>query len=94
MFRPSSKLSTSSLKAGFGEIHLDFQVEIKPVEPRKGEAFLHSSPNPLAPTLEELLQEALTPTEAEQFISHLCPLVERGQGTYRMAVAYLWAVRH
>jgi arsenite methyltransferase len=81
-------------KAGFGEIHLDLQVDIRPLEPRNWEAFLRSAPNPLAPTLEEAMQEALTPAEAERFTNHLRPLVEQGQGTYRMALAYLWAIKH
>ena len=40
------------------------------------------------------MQEALSAAEAEQFAAHLCPLVEKGQGTRRMALAYLWAVQH
>lgn len=80
-------------KAGFGEVHLDVQVDIRPLEPRNWEAFLRSAPNPLAPTLEEAMQEALTPAEAERFTNHLRPLVEQGQGTYRMALAYLWAIK-
>lgn len=80
-------------KAGFGEIHLDLQVYIKPREAMMWEAFLHSSPNPLAPTLEEALREALTPDEAAQFVHYLRPLVEEGQGTGRMALAYLWAIK-
>jgi arsenite methyltransferase len=80
-------------KAGFGEIHLDLQVKIEPKEPEHWEAFLRSSPNPLAPTLEEAMQEALTPAEAERFTNHLRPLVEQGQGTYRIAVVYLWAIK-
>ncbi len=80
-------------KAGFGEVHLHTQVDVRPLRPKKWEALLHSSPNPLAPTLEEVLHEALTPAEAERFTDHLRPLVEQGQGTYRMAVAYLWAVK-
>ncbi|HEY7347549.1 MAG TPA: methyltransferase domain-containing protein [Ktedonobacterales bacterium] len=80
-------------KAGFGEIHLHVQVDMKPMEPAKWDTFRQSAPNPLAPTLEEVLQAALTPAEAEQFANHLSPLVERGQGTTRMAVAYLWAIK-
>lgn len=80
-------------RAGFGEVHLDVQVDIRALEPRNWEAFLHSAPNPLAPTLEEAMGESLTPAEAERFTNHLRPLVEQGQGTYRMAVAYLWAIK-
>jgi hypothetical protein len=79
------------VKAGFEEVHLDLQVNITPKKPQGWEGFWRSSPNPLAPTLEEVMQEALTPAEAERFTAHLQPLVEQGQGTDRMALAYLWA---
>jgi arsenite methyltransferase len=80
-------------KAGFDEIHLDTQAKIEPKKPAPWDGFVRSSPNPLAPTLEEVLQEALAPAEAERFVSHLRPLVEEGQGTYRVALAYLWAIK-
>jgi ubiquinone/menaquinone biosynthesis C-methylase UbiE len=80
-------------KAGFSEIHLETQVKIEPKKPTPWDAFLRSAPNPLAPTLEEVLQQALTPAEAERFAGHLRPLVEQGQGTTRIALAYLWAIK-
>ncbi len=80
-------------KAGFSEVHLDFQAEVKPVEPRAWDGFVQSSPNPLVPTLEEAMRQALTPEEAERFTAYLRPLVEQGRGTWRMALAYLWAVK-
>jgi len=54
---------------------------------------VRAAPNPLAPTLEEAMREALTSDEAERFTAYLRPLVERGQGTRRSAVARLWAVK-
>jgi hypothetical protein len=39
------------------------------------------------------MQEALTPEEIEQYVAHLRPSVEAGQGTWREAVAYLWAIK-
>jgi hypothetical protein len=80
-------------KAGFGEVHLDLKVHVEPKEPRVWQGFLRSSPNPLAPTLEEVLQEAIAPAEAERFTNYLRPLVEEGQGTTRMALAYVWAIK-
>jgi arsenite methyltransferase len=90
-------------QAGFTEIHLELQVEIVPGRfakevdmrnPPTWEVFVKSSPNPLVPTLEEAMREALTPAEIEQFTAHLRPLVESRQDVYRLAVAYLWAVKH
>jgi len=80
-------------KAGFSEIHLELQIEVKPHESADWSAFLHTAGNPKIPTLEEAMQEALTPAEAEKFINHIRPLVESRQGTRRFAVAYLWAVK-
>jgi ubiquinone/menaquinone biosynthesis C-methylase UbiE len=80
-------------KAGFSEIHLELQIEVKPHEKEDWSAFLHTAWNPKIPTLEEAMQEVFTPSEAEIFTNHLRPLVEAGQGTHRLAVAYLWAVK-
>jgi arsenite methyltransferase len=80
-------------KAGFSEIHLELQIEVKPHENADWSVFLHTAGNPKIPTLEEAIQEALTPAEAERFRNHLRPLVETRQGTRRFAVAYLWAVK-
>ena len=43
----------------------------------------------VAPQDEEAVKAALTDEEAETFIAHLRPLVERNQGTIRSALAYL-----
>ncbi len=58
------------------------------------EAFLRSSPNPLASTLEEAMAAALSPDEAERFTAHLRPLFETNQTEERMEYVYLWAVKH
>jgi arsenite methyltransferase len=56
-------------------------------------AFLKGAGNPLAPTLEEAMEEALTPAEAERFEAHLRPLAETGGGLREMAAAFLWATK-
>jgi len=80
-------------QAGFGEIHLDLHIEVRPVRPEPWESFLRRSGNPTIPMHDEAIREALTPAEVERFTAHLRPLVEQGRGTWRMAVAYLWAVK-
>jgi arsenite methyltransferase len=93
-------LLTFAEKAGFTEVHLELQVDIVPGMFEKGEtepsweAFLRSSPNPLMPTLEEAMQQALTRDEIERFTNHLRPLVEGKGYVRRFAMAYLWAVKH
>jgi len=80
-------------KAGFKEIYLELQIEIKPSENADWSVMMHTAWNPKIPTLEEAMQQALTPGEAENFVNHLRPLVESKYGINRSAVAYLWAVK-
>jgi ubiquinone/menaquinone biosynthesis C-methylase UbiE len=96
-------LLTYAERAGFAEIHLDLQATIKqpkPLDSHDGtprtdwETLLKSSGNPLSPTLEEAMAQALSPQEVEQFTAYLRHLVETMQGYERQAVAYLWAVKH
>jgi arsenite methyltransferase len=79
-------------RAGFREMHLDYEAHIQP--PDHGwEDLLHVALNPKIPSLAEAMQEALTPEEASRFTAHLRPLVEAHQGRARSAMAYLWAVK-
>ncbi len=86
-------LITCAEKAGFTQVSLELQVEIKPPDNASWEAFIHIPGNPKIPTLEEAMQQALTPGEREAFVHHLRPLVEARQGQSRSALAYLWAVK-
>jgi len=88
---------------GFTEVYLALQSAIVPgtsenipatVPKPNWEAFLKSSLNPLAPTLEEAMHHALTADEADQFTRYLRPLVETRQRVDRSAVAYVGAVKH
>ena len=81
-------------KAGFAEIHLELQVEIKPPKNSSWAVFSQSAGNPKIPTLEEAMHQALTHEEIEQFTAHLRPLVEARAGVIRSAVVYLWAVKN
>jgi arsenite methyltransferase len=81
-------------RAGFKEVHLELRIDVQfPTEGVSWEIHLRSSGNPRVPTLEEAIKQALTPDEARAFAAHLRPLVEAGQGTERLAVAYLWAIK-
>jgi arsenite methyltransferase len=88
---------------GFTEVYVALQIAIIPgnsenipaTAPKPNwEAFLKSSLNPLTPTLEEAMHQALTADEAEQFTKYLRPLVETRQRTDRSAVAYLGAIKY
>jgi arsenite methyltransferase len=88
-------LVTFAEVAGFPEIHQEVQVNVEPgAWQRSWEAFVHTAPNPCAPTLAEAMQAALTPDEAQRFTTHLRPLVETEQGTKRYTWTYLWASKH
>lgn len=97
-----SNLFTCVEKAGFTEIHLDLQAEIVPgrfatddgKEKPDWDVFLHSSGNPLIPTLDEAIRQSLTSDEAEQFTTYLRPLFEAKQYVRRFAIVYLRAVKH
>jgi hypothetical protein len=54
---------------------------------------LKSSGNPKIPTLEEAMNEALTPEEIERFTAHLRPLVERNESKGMSAHVFLRAVK-
>ena len=86
-------LVSQAEKAGFSEIHLELQIEVKPQEQGDWLALLRTAGNPKIPTLEEAMKEALTPEEIKRFADHLRPLIEAGQGVHRFAVAYLWATK-
>jgi arsenite methyltransferase len=84
-------------RAGFRKVELAYEVRVERDAPRhfgsenSWDTFLRIAPNPLAPTLSETLDDALTPEEAKRFVSHLRPLFEEKKGTSRSAVAYLRA---
>ena len=80
-------------RAGFFPVQLDYVAEIRPIEPRSWQSFLHGSPNPKVPTLAETMDTALTDDEREQLIAELRPAVEEGRGVWRMGSAYLSAVK-
>lgn len=86
-------------RAGFKKTQLTYEVRIEHgagaawAADVSWDVFLRIAPNPLAPTLAEAIDQALTPEEAERFVGHLRPLFEGKQGTSRSAVAYLRAVK-
>ncbi len=84
-------LLTLAEQAGFTDIHLDLQVDIQPMAPADWGTFLKTAGNPLIPTIEDAINEALTAAETRQFHDYLRPLVEGGRGISRYAAAYLWA---
>ncbi|MGH3146491.1 MAG: class I SAM-dependent methyltransferase [Rubrobacter sp.] len=83
--------------AGFGEVHLNYEAEVVSGDTYFGisgwDAFLRVAGNPKIPTIEEAMNEALTPEEVERLTSHLRPLVDNARRKGTLALAYLWAVK-
>jgi len=83
--------------AGFAGIHLDYEAEISTSTTYHGvtdwETFVKSAGNPNIPTIEEAMNEVLTPEEISSFTAHLRPLVENGRRKNTSALAFLRAVK-
>jgi arsenite methyltransferase len=80
--------------AGFFPVELDYNAQLRPTDvPPSWDVFVNMSGNPLIPTIGDAIDRALTPDERRRFVAHLRPLVEQGRGVWRMAQAYLVAVK-
>jgi arsenite methyltransferase len=81
--------------AGFDPIRLDYEARVERGSWLGGswERALNLAGNPLAPTLGEAIQRALTADEAERFETHLRPLVEANAGRARWAFSFLRGVK-
>jgi arsenite methyltransferase len=85
-------------EAGFRDITLEYRAEISSgphwAADVGWETYRRMSGNPLDPTLEEAMNEALTEEERVEFESYFRSLLERGvEITRREATAYLRAVK-
>jgi arsenite methyltransferase len=81
--------------AGFGEIHLRLEADIEPkAEDIPWDTYVQMAGNPKSPTLAEAMRAALTPAEVDEFTAYLRPLVDNRRGVRRLAIAYLWAIKH
>lgn len=79
--------------AGFFPVRLTLDARIEAMERRAWETFVDTAWNPNVPTLREAMEDVLTPAERERVTAQLRPLVERGEGEWRMAFAHLSGVR-
>jgi arsenite methyltransferase len=91
-----AELISFAERAGFRKVELTYEARVEhgaraPWYDVPWDTFLRVAPNPLAPSLAEMIDDALTSEEAERFVAHLRPLFESKKGTSRSAVAYLRA---
>jgi ubiquinone/menaquinone biosynthesis C-methylase UbiE len=80
-------------QAGFFPVRLTLRAVVEPVPPQSWDGLLDTAGNPNIPTLREAMGEVLTADERERLTAQLRPLVERGQGEWRMALAFLAATK-
>lgn len=83
--------------AGFAEIKLEYEAEISAATTYHGisdwETFASSAANPNIPTIDEAMNEALTPAEKGRLVEHLRPLVGNARRMSASAVAFLRATK-
>jgi ubiquinone/menaquinone biosynthesis C-methylase UbiE len=80
--------------AGFQQIHLECHIDRQPgptVQSVSLQALLDGAPNPLAPTVREVIEASLTSAEQQVFLQALGQSVAEKSCTRRSAVAYLAA---
>ena len=80
-------------QADFAEIHVALYIDLEAPEPQRWDHMINTPGNPLAPSLKEVMAQALTADEAARFEAHVRPQVEAGQGAKRSALAYVWATK-
>jgi arsenite methyltransferase len=80
-------------EAGFFPIRLTLDASVEATALRSWDGFLNTAWNPNIPTLTEAMDEVLTSQERDALTAQLRPLVERGEGEWRMALAHLRGTR-
>jgi len=78
---------------GFGEIHLELHIDVFPTVVKSWDAFIGSSPHPLAPSLSVIFAEQFTLEERQLFEKVMRPTVEAGQAITIDRMAYLSATK-
>jgi len=80
-------------EAGFFPIRLTLDARIEAMAPRSWDVSLDTAWNPNVPTLREAMEQVLSPDERDRLTASLRPVVEGGEGEWRMAVAHLSGIR-
>jgi arsenite methyltransferase len=76
---------------GFDELHLELHIDVLPSLIPNWEAFLKSSPHPLAPPLRWILAEQFSAAERQLFEAIMRPVVEDPRTVATDRIAYLTA---
>lgn len=81
-----------AVRTGFAPVRLQLVHELRPgsvIEASTVDGLLASSPNPLAPTISEAIEQALDPTERDQFVACLDAAIQRHETLTRWSAAFL-----
>ena len=78
---------------GFGEIRMEFHVEILPCITNSWDVFLGTSPHPWAPSLNTVLAQQFSQEEREFFEQTMRPIVEKNQSTSTERNTYVTAIK-
>lgn len=76
-------------EVGFVALHLELHIDVAPARPQSWEAFVTSSPHPLAPSLDVILRERFTPAERIELENIVRPLLQDPNGFGITRIAYL-----
>jgi SAM-dependent methyltransferase len=79
--------------AGFTYVKLEMEATVARGIQGDWDMFYHSAPNPLALSLQEAAERALTSEERDRFVSVLKKAVQTQQLRFQQAIAYLVAVK-
>lgn len=77
--------------AGLVDIHLELHIDIVPSIVHSWEAFINSSPHPLAPPLSTIMAQQFTPAERELFERSMRPVLEDPKSVSTDRMLYLTA---
>lgn len=80
-------------EAGFVDLHLELHIDTGPSIVRTWDAFIHSSPHPLAPSLSRIMSEQFTAAEREYFERSMRPVIESPRAVSTDRMVYLTARR-
>lgn len=78
-------------EAGFVDLHLELHIDTGPAIVRSWDAFIHTSPHPLAPSLSRIMTEQFTAEEREYFERSMRPVIENPHAVSTDRMVYLTA---
>ncbi|MDQ2820585.1 MAG: methyltransferase domain-containing protein [Pseudomonadota bacterium] len=73
--------------AGYQDVHMEFHIDVQSVTQTSWQAFLESSPHPLAPSVRQIITDDFDASDRDYFIAQYRPVIEAGNtpGTTRTA---------